>query len=448
MARVVGCAPEGERVSFSLLDDGFYCHPKVMRLSAEFPRAFGNAVALWALALSRSGNAGTDLVTRRAAASLVPFERRRLLAACDALVTVGLWNRHGDDFLIHDWEHWSGRRKKRKKPQEQAESTAFAVQNGCENDSVNGCEDEQSEPPEPELLPAPSPEPPAPVETAAETAAVMNTEDTTNAVKPADTVTSPVDFKAALERLADRIESTPAVGISEVISVVKMNTESGKNDAPTRARSEIQINQREERDGVTGPTPPAPARTYEKPPELLDAPAPPKRQDPEAVMVRRTDGTMVPAPSALLAIFSQARSAAGYGKVPSTYSAQTSAQEAARGLLELADYDPSRFLAMTKAACTGFLADPWRSAADEVSETKRYALARGRTGIRSFAEHAADYAQVRPDEPGGVSALRRRVTALDAEINALPHGDPRREQLRREQEQVFDKLRGMRQAAS
>lgn len=77
------------------LDDGLYDHPKLDKLGAHRLPAIG----LWAVAISWCNRRLTD--------GHVPAERIRLLggtpALADRLVEAGLFDRQGDDYVVHDF---------------------------------------------------------------------------------------------------------------------------------------------------------------------------------------------------------------------------------------------------------------------------------------------------------------------------------------------------------
>lgn len=77
------------------LDDGLYDHPKLDDLGRD--RLAG--VGLWTLAISWSNRRLTD--------GLVPLDRIRLLggtpALADRLVAAGLFDRHPDGYVVHDF---------------------------------------------------------------------------------------------------------------------------------------------------------------------------------------------------------------------------------------------------------------------------------------------------------------------------------------------------------
>lgn len=85
------------------IDDGFHSHPKVLRLLTEFPRQYGNALALWLRCGSHVANYQQDGYIPATTAKLLCNEPRaiRKLACC--LVVVGLWEECDGGWRFKDW---------------------------------------------------------------------------------------------------------------------------------------------------------------------------------------------------------------------------------------------------------------------------------------------------------------------------------------------------------
>lgn len=77
------------------VDDGWWSHPKTLRLSAP-------AIALWARAGSWSCQHLTDGLIPDSALPMVGGSRK----AAAELVAVGYWSRVGGGWLFHDWEDY------------------------------------------------------------------------------------------------------------------------------------------------------------------------------------------------------------------------------------------------------------------------------------------------------------------------------------------------------
>ena len=87
------------------LDDGFYAHPKVLKLDKDLP-----ALTLWVLGLSYCAQQKTDgFLTRPAATRLVGPDHVDNWAA--ALVRVKLWRRARGGWRYHDYTDYNFDRK-------------------------------------------------------------------------------------------------------------------------------------------------------------------------------------------------------------------------------------------------------------------------------------------------------------------------------------------------
>lgn len=102
------------------VDDGFYSHPKVLRLRAEYPRIYFQCIGLWTMAGTWSAQQRTDgVVTLTSLRSVGWTMRSRQLL--DALVTVGLWVRDGDAIVFSNWADWQPTNEQRER--QRAETT-------------------------------------------------------------------------------------------------------------------------------------------------------------------------------------------------------------------------------------------------------------------------------------------------------------------------------------
>jgi len=88
-------------LSWARVDDGWWCHPKVLTLDLD-------ARGLWVSALSWSCQQQTDVV---------PVSIVRMCGddgtVADKLVAVGLWRETGGGYLIHDWDDYQSERAKK-----------------------------------------------------------------------------------------------------------------------------------------------------------------------------------------------------------------------------------------------------------------------------------------------------------------------------------------------
>ena len=154
------------------IDDGFWCHPKIVGMSAE-------AVALWVKAGTWCSQQLTDGVVPKK--SLGMFSAT--VEAAQELVSDGLWIEQDGVYVFHDWFDYqpsayevASLREKRaeagrrggygKASKSQANAMASAKANAVANDLANGvAKQKQNSAPSPSPSPSPSPYPyPYPLE--------------------------------------------------------------------------------------------------------------------------------------------------------------------------------------------------------------------------------------------------------------------------------------------
>lgn len=101
-------------MSWAKLDDSFHSHPKVRRAWYLCPASIG----LHAMAITFAANHSTDGVVPTWFVATCFQKPKELEAAVDALLSTGMWEQHGDDFLIHDFLEYHSSKAQRKEDAE------------------------------------------------------------------------------------------------------------------------------------------------------------------------------------------------------------------------------------------------------------------------------------------------------------------------------------------